>query len=217
MTTLQGQSLIVGGALAVAIAAAALSSDAATRALTIDPGRSRATIAVGKGGALSFAAGHTHEVVAPTISGVINLDAVDLAASRVRLTIDAAGLRVTGKGEPAKDVPEIQRVMLSDKVLDVGHYPTITFESTGLTVDKRDGTAVDASIAGQLTLHGVTRSLNLPVHIELTTNDTLTARGQLRVKQTDYGMTPVTVAGVVKVKDMIDVDFLIVADARSGG
>jgi len=217
MTTLQGQSLIVGGALAVAIAAAALSSDAATRALTIDPGRSRATIAVGKGGALSFAAGHTHEVVAPTISGVINLDAVDLTASRVRLTIDAAGLRVTGKGEPAKDVPEIQRVMLSDKVLDVGHYPTITFESTGLTVDKRDGTAVDASIAGQLTLHGVTRSLNLPVHIELTTNDTLTARGQLRVKQTDYGMTPVTVAGVVKVKDMIDVDFLIVADARSGG
>ena len=217
MTTLQGQSLIVGGALAVAIAAAALSSDAATRALTIDPGRSRATIAVGKGGALSFAAGHTHEVVAPTISGVINLDAVDLAASRVRLTIDAAGLRVTGKGEPAKDVPEIQRVMLSDKVLDVGHYPTITFESTGLTVDKRDGTAVDASIAGQLTLHGVTRSLNLPVHIELTTNDTLTARGQLRAKQTDYGMTPVTVAGVVKVKDMIDVDFLIVADARSGG
>ena len=217
MTTLQGQSLIVGGALAVAIAAAALSSDAATRALTIDPGRSRATIAVGKGGALSFAAGHTHEVVAPTISGVINLDAVDLAASRVRLTIDAAGLRVTGKGEPAKDVPEIQRVMLSDKVLDVGRYPTITFASTGLTVDKRDGTAVDASIAGQLTLHGVTRSLNLPVHIELTTNDTLTARGQLRVKQTDYGMTPVTVAGVVKVKDMIDVDFLIVADARSGG
>lgn len=217
MTTLQGQSLIVGGALAVAIAAAALSSDAATRALTIDPGRSRATIAVGKGGALSFAAGHTHEVVAPTISGVINLDAVDLTASRVRLTIDAAGLRVTGKGEPAKDVPEIQRVMLSDKVLDVGRYPTITFESTGLTVDKRDGTAVDASIAGQLTLHGVTRSLNLPVHIELTTNDTLTARGQLRVKQTDYGMTPVTVAGVVKVKDMIDVDFLIVADARSGG
>jgi len=217
MTTLQGQSVIAGVALAVAIAAAALSSDAATRALTIDPGRSRATIAVGKGGALSFAAGHTHEVVAPTISGVINLDAVDLAASRVRLTIDAAGLRVTGKGEPAKDVPEIQRVMLSDKVLDVGHYPTITFESTGLTVDKRDGTAVDASIAGRLTLHGVTRSLNLPVHIELTTNDTLTARGQLRVKQTDYGMTPVTVAGVVKVKDMIDVDFVIVADARSGG
>jgi polyisoprenoid-binding protein YceI len=217
MTTLQSQSVIVGGALAVAIAAAALSSDAATRALTIDPGRSRATIAVGKGGALSFAAGHTHEVVAPTMSGVINLDAVDLTASRVRLTIDAAGLRVTGKGEPAKDVPEIQRVMLSDKVLDVGRYPTITFESTGLTVDKRDGTAVDASIAGQLTLHGVTRSLNLPVHIELTTNDTVTARGQLRVKQTDYGMTPVTVAGVVKVKDMLDVDFLIVADARSGG
>jgi polyisoprenoid-binding protein YceI len=218
MTTFQGQAVIVRGVLALAIAAAALRSDAATRALTIDPGWSRATIAVGKGGALSFAAGHTHEVVAPTISGVINLDAVDLAASRVRLTIDAAALRVTGKGEPAKDIPEIQRVMLSDKVLDVGRYPTITFESTGVTVDKRDGTAVDASIAGQLTLHGVTRSMNLPVHIELTTtHDALTARGQLRVKQTDYGMTPVTAAGVVKVKDMVDVDFLIVADARSGG
>jgi polyisoprenoid-binding protein YceI len=155
--------------------------------------------------------------MAQRISGVINFDAADITDSSVRLTIDAAALRVTGKGEPAQDVPEVQRVMLSEKVLDVGRYPTIAFESTRLTVDKRAGTAVDVSIAGQLTLHGVTRPLSLPVHVELMSNDTLTASGQLRVKQTDYGITPVTAAGVVKVKDMLDVDFVIVADARAGG
>ena len=216
MTTFQGYGVIVLCVLAT-IAAASLSSDAATRTFTVDPGRSRATIAVGKGGALSFAAGHTHEVAAQRISGVINLDAANITDSSVRLTIDAATLRVTGKGEPAQDVPEYQRVMLSEKVLDVARYPTIVFESTGVTINKRAGMAVDVSIAGRLTLHGVTRPLSLPVHVELMSNDTVTASGQLHVKQTDHGITPVSAAGVVKVRDLLDVDFVIVADARPGG
>jgi hypothetical protein len=36
------------------------------------------------------------------------------------------------------------------------------------------------------------------------------------VKQTDFGITPVSVAGVVKVKDALDVEFTLVAEARNG-
>ena len=46
------------------VAAAVIVRGAAAHTYTIDPSRSRATIEVGKSGALSFAAGHRHEVVA---------------------------------------------------------------------------------------------------------------------------------------------------------
>jgi polyisoprenoid-binding protein YceI len=198
------------------VAAWSVNTLAAGRTYAIDAERSRAVIAVGKAGALSFAAGHTHEVLASVITGIVNVDTTRLAQSSVRLTIDTTALRVTGKGEPLEDVPEVQRVMLSDKVLDVQRNPTIAFESTGLTVDRQTPTAADLALAGQLNLHGVTRSLTVPVHVEFTTPDTLTRRGHLRVKQTDFGIAPVSVAGVVKVKDALDVEFTIVAEARNG-
>ena len=160
---------------------------------------------------MSFA-GHTHEVAAPVAGGLVTLDAADLAHSTLRLEIDASALRVTGKGEPAADVPAVQQTMLSDKVLDVGRYPTIVFSSTSVSVEKRSGSAADLVIAGRLTLHGVTGSLKVPVHVELA-GGTLTARGRFQVKQTDYGITPVSVGGVVKVKDALNVEFTVVAVA----
>jgi polyisoprenoid-binding protein YceI len=206
----------VGSVLAAALASTAAGTGAASRVYTIDPSRSRALVAVGKAGALSFAAGHTHEIIAPTIGGVVNLDPADLAHSSVRLTIDVSSLRVTGKGEPTADVPEVQRVMLSDKVLDVDQYGTIVFESTSISVEKAGPAASDVRIAGHLTLHGVTGSLSVPVHVAFTP-DGLSVSGRFRVKQTDYGISPVSVGGVVKVKDMLDVDFTIIARARNGG
>src|ERR1700722_10320978 len=93
---------------------------AASRSYTIDSSQSSATIEVGKTGAFSFAAGHTHEVIAPAIAGTIT---DDTARSNVRLTIDASLLKVTGKGESADDVPKVQATMLGAQVLDVQHYP----------------------------------------------------------------------------------------------
>src|SRR5438105_8332142 len=71
------------------------------RSYRIDASRSSATIEVGKSGVLSFVAGHTHEVLAPSIAGTIVVDFNDPARSNVRVTIDASALKVSGKGEPA--------------------------------------------------------------------------------------------------------------------
>ena len=81
----------------------------------------------------------------------------------------------------------------------------------------RSGAAArpDLLIAGRLTLHGVAGSLKVPVHVELLA-DTLTARGRFQVKQSDYGITPVSVGGAVKVKDALDIEFTIVAVAPDG-
>src|SRR5207253_1277809 len=104
----------------------------ATRTFRIDPARSRASIAVGKAGAFSFA-GHTHEVAIP-------------------------------------------------------------------------------AVAGTLTLHQIARPIRVPVHADLDA-DTLTASGRFQVKQTDHGIKPVSVGGVVNVKDALDISFTIVARA----
>jgi hypothetical protein len=44
--------------------------------------------------------------------------------------------------------------------------------------------------------------------------DTLTATGKFTIKQTDFGIKPISVGGVVKVKDDLNINFTIVARER---
>ena len=177
---------------------------AGPRTFTVEPERSKALIDVGKTGAFSFA-GHTHEVEAPLTSGVVHLDPDNPSRADVRLEFNAAALRVTGKGESADDVPKVTQTMLNDMVLDVKKYPTITFESTSITAK--------GEVAGRLTIHGTTRPVAATVAWKVT-GDSLTATGKFSIKQTDFGIKPISVGGVVKVKDELNITFTIVARER---
>lgn len=84
----------------------------------IDATETTMIIDVGRAGIFRFA-GHDHEVAVPAVKGRIALDRSNITRSSVSAEFDAAALKVTGKGEPPEDVPEVQRVMLSDRVLDV--------------------------------------------------------------------------------------------------
>jgi len=191
------------------VAAAAIVRGAAAHTYTIDPSRSRATIEVGKSGALSFAAGHRHEVVASGIAGAIIVDPADPARSTGRVTIAASALKVSGKGEPADDVPKVQAAMAGPQVLDVEHYPAITVAITSIAIKANQETRLDGVVTGQLTLRGVTRSITVPVAARLE-GQTLVATGSFALKQTDYGIKPVSVGGVVSVKDTLNISFEIV-------
>ena len=174
--------------------------------LRIDPDTSRVTIHVGKAGLFRFA-GHTHEVIAPAVSGEVHFSPDDPTRSSVYLEIDAASLRVTGRGEPAEDVPEVQRVMLSDRVLDVARFPTIIFESRDLGLVEAGAHALVVMIAGDLTLHGVTRPQIVKVAVEIQP-DGVIAQGELEIKQTDFGIKPVGVpGGLVKSKNELEISF----------
>jgi len=185
-------------------------SSAQVEVWAIAPEVSRVQIDVGRAGLLSFA-GHTHEVIAPALSGDVRLDPRQLERAEVTLTFDAAALKVTGEGEPAKDVPEVQRVMVSEKVLDVGKYPTIVFRSRQVAVRSREGSKARLQLVGDLTLHGVMRRVEVPVDIGLAATD-LTATGRFTIKQTDFNIQPVSAGlGTVKVKDEVSVQFTLVA------
>jgi polyisoprenoid-binding protein YceI len=176
----------------------------------IDAGQTTITLRVGRAGVFGFA-GHDHEVAVPAVQGRISLYRSSISRSTVSATFDAAALKVTGKGEPPEDVPEVQRVMLSDRVLDVQRHPTITFQSRQVSVLKQSADQVSLRIAGDLTLHGVTRPLDLPVTVQLTA-DGLRASGKTTVRQSQFGIQRVTAgAGTVRVKDEVDVVFSVTA------
>jgi polyisoprenoid-binding protein YceI len=173
------------------------------------PDKSVLRIEVGKGGAFGFVAGHTHEVEG-RIQGRISADASDLSRAEIQLTIRAADLRVSGKGEPPDDVPNVQERMLGPDVLDVARFPEIAFRSTSVAAGARGDAAADLRVTGEITLHGRTRPVTAPVHVRID-GGSLTATGTLTVKQSDFGIKPVSVGGVVSVKDTLTIHFSVTA------
>jgi len=193
--------------IAAALAILPAFTHAEERVYAVDPAGSSFLIAVGRSGLFSFA-GHNHEVLASGIEGQVVADPQDVARSSVTLHFRAAGLRVTGKGEPAEDVVKVQAKMEGPDVLDVARFGEIVFRSSG--VEGREAGGVwNLRVTGELSLRGMTRTLTLPLRVTLA-DDRIEATGQLVLKQTDFGIKPVSVAGVVKVKDELGCDYKIV-------
>jgi len=197
---------------ALVLAQAAVSISSSATRLTIDPTESQVLILVGKAGILSFA-GHAHEVVAPVVRGDVTVDLADWQQASVSFEVEADALRVTGTHDAPADAAEVQRVMLSERVLDVQRFPTIVFRSRSVSPTVRTAHAADMLIEGDLTLHGTTRPMTIPANATLDAEGRLTARGRFSLKQTDFGMVPVTAAGgTVRVKDELDVRFVLKAN-----
>ena len=178
----------------------------------VDPRSTTVVVNVGRAGLLSFA-GHDHEVAAPAVEGRISLNPADMSRSRVTLQFDAKAMKVTGRGEPADDVAEVQRTMLSDRVLDVQRYPTIAFESERVSVQERMSDGFRLHVEGMLTLHGTAQKISVPVAVRLA-GGRMTATGTVTVRQSAFGIRPITAAaGTVRVKDEVAVTFTIAATA----
>lgn len=187
------------------------SSAAEPRTFVVNSGESALTIQVGKAGLFKFA-GHEHEVVATGFSGQVVADAERIDNSSVVLSFETQGLSVSEKDEPAGDAPKVQEKMRGPDVLDVIRFPQIRFQSR-LVSGKETGPGLyDLDITGDLSLKGVTRPLALKVRVEIK-GQGLIATGTVNVRQTDFGMRPVSVGGVVKVKDELAITYRIVAQA----
>jgi polyisoprenoid-binding protein YceI len=196
--------------LLLLIAACAPGAATAEQVYTVVAEQSAVRIHVGKSGVFSFA-GHSHDVLAPFAQGTIVADPADLARSSVTVSFDAAALEVTGEGEPAKDVPEVQAKMVGPEVLDAARFQSITFRSRSVAGKEVGAGVYDIQVTGELDLHGVSRSLTLPLRVEVAA-DMLTATGKTTLRHSDFGMKPVSAGGgTVKVKNEIGVDFRIVA------
>jgi polyisoprenoid-binding protein YceI len=171
---------------------------AAPRTYKVDGERSQVLVDVGRAGLFKIA-GHEHQVAVPDIAGEVVADPESLAASSVRLLFRAAAVTVAGNEDPA-DRPKVQETMASARVLDVARFPEIRFSSQSVRGRKTADQAFELTIEGTLELHGVTKTLSLPVRVTLD-GDGLVAEARLAIRQKDFGIEPVSVGGVVKVKD----------------
>jgi polyisoprenoid-binding protein YceI len=162
----------------------------------IDTERSTMTIHVYRSGVFSFA-GDNHEIRAPIAAGT-----VDDGKQSVEISVDASKLKVLDPKMSDDKRAQVQQKMLSPEVLDPEKFPEIRFRSTRVEQKGSAGLAV----TGDLTLHGQTH----PVVVNVSgKGDHYT--GKATVKQTEFGMKPVTVGGgTVKVKDEVEIEFAIV-------
>jgi polyisoprenoid-binding protein YceI len=188
---------------------------AAPRTFAVDPTTSSLFIHVGKTGIGSFA-GHEHEVVALFPRGEVAADFDDLSRSSLDVVVDASALTVLAKGEPEGDAPKVEQVMKGPEVLDVTRFPTIRFRSRRVTGKDLSPGSYEVTVAGDLSLHGETRPVAVPLHVTLA-GEALTGTGKFVVKQTDFGIEPVSAAGgLVKVEDEVTISLRINAHASDG-
>jgi len=85
------------------------------------------------------------------VKGVLTLDETELTNSRVEASIDAASINTR---DPQRDTH-----LKSADFFDVEKFPTLTFKSTRIT-RVNDG---ELAVAGDLTIHGVTRNVAFTV------------------------------------------------------
>jgi polyisoprenoid-binding protein YceI len=140
------------------------------------------------------------------ISGAITADPENLATASVTLTADTASLD-TGMKMRDDD--------MRDEYLEVKKYPAITFKSTGVSgaTSLAAGQAADLKVAGDFTLHGVTRRIIVPVHVTLDAANRLHATSKFTIRMTDYNIT-VPSKIVLSVANEVTVKFDVFAVAR---
>lgn len=122
-----------------------------------------------------------------SIDATIKLDPKDVTKSSVTVTIDPKSVKTDFPFPEKEDFDKV----IGEKFLQAGQYPTITFQSTGLTATG----AKTGKLTGNLTFLGVTK----PVTLDVTLNGAMvhpmrktpvlgfSAVGTF--KRSDFGMT----------------------------
>lgn len=157
-------------ALAVLVA---LPVQAATETYNIDATHSFANFSIRH--VVSKASGTFNDV-----TGVITLDPANLNTASVRASINVSSVN-TGFGKRDEHIK-------ADKYLDVAKYTQIQFESTKITASSQ----TQAVMQGKLTMHGVTKLVDIPVKVLGYGSDPWGGQragfeGHITLKASDYG------------------------------
>jgi polyisoprenoid-binding protein YceI len=93
--------------------------------------------------------------------------------------------------------------------LESDRYPTATFVLTtpiDLPAGATTGQVVNVSAIGQLTIHGVTRTVTIPIQARLAGTQVEIA-GSITFPFSEFGMTPPSIGGFVTVQDNATMEF----------
>jgi len=189
-----------------------LTSAAPLLRYAIDPDSSQIRIHTGSSGVFGFA-GHEHDIAPARFTGTAVIDSSNVTHVQLSIEIPTDSLRVVDADESAETRAKIQRQM-HEQVLETQRFPKVTIR--GVTFSPKGnapgypgpplGKDVSGELVIELALHGVTRTIALPIDIQVD-RQRLRARGEFPIRHKDFDMKRVKVAGVVNVADTIALTF----------
>jgi polyisoprenoid-binding protein YceI len=126
----------------------------------------------------------------PDVTGTLTIDGTTVTA----VTIEADMTSVTTNDSRRND--KVQGA------LESGQYPTATFVLTEPIElgDVAEGATIDVQATGELTIHGVTQTVTIPLQAQLV-DDTIVVVGSLDIVFADYGVEVPTAPIVVSADD----------------
>jgi polyisoprenoid-binding protein YceI len=133
------------------------------------------------------AVGRTPDVSAP----------LTIAGTKVTVATIEANLTTLKSDDDRRDG------QLSRQGLETSSFPTATFTLTtpiDLGTIPADGTEISASAVGQLTLHGQTKDVQIPLKAKLS-GSTIVVTGSLDIAFADYGITKPNSFAVLSIAD----------------
>jgi polyisoprenoid-binding protein YceI len=157
--------------LLAAVLAAALSGNAIAATFKIDPRHAVVHFTYSHMG-YSNQLGRLHE-----LSGEVQYDADKPAASSIRVELPMESIS-TG-------VPGLDKHLSSADFFDIAQFPTASFRST--RVSARD--AGHLQMAGELTMHGVTRPVNFEVTVNKVTDDKAGFDAVGTIRRSEFGIS----------------------------
>jgi len=155
---------------------------------------------------LFSAFGHDPVISVRSFNGTARFTPDTFEKAELHLSIDASSLVVANQVKE-KDRLEIENTMRRE-VLDVQTYPEIKFDSSNVALSRLGAGRYRARLIGDLTLHGVTQR-NVWITAEVTISpEMLRAKGEYQLRQTDFKIKPVSVAGgTLKIKNELKCSF----------
>lgn len=175
----------------------------------IIPARSKFMVKASRGGLLWFK-GHDHHLAVKDFDGRAELVLDMLEPSSLELSVRAASLEETSD-EFTPQQKAIINKELKEIVLESDKYPEIKFKSTKVSGTVNNG-RFEIIVGGDITLHGVTRRLDIPAMVSLE-GDTLRAVGKFSINRSDFNVKATNAFhGLVRVKNKLKFTFDIVAE-----
>lgn len=135
----------------------------------------------------------------PDVSGTLTVQTGKVTAGTITV-----GLTTLMSDKPQRDAA------IRARGLETTKFPTATFAiSAPVTLPKiTPGQVFTAQAKGKLTLHGVTRDVDLQLQAKQT-NDRFLVNGEILIKMADYQIQPPSIGGFVSVEDNGSLEFVL--------
>jgi polyisoprenoid-binding protein YceI len=159
---------------------------------------------------LGWFKGRSHRIAAKDFTGEASLSLDSVNPASLSMDIRSASLVETSPIFTDKE-KEIINGEINNIVLETAKYPDITFKSSAIDGRLENG-AYKVVVRGDITMHGVTRSISIPATVTLN-GDEFRAQGEFSLNRKKFGVNATEAFhGFVKVRHTLKFVFDIIGE-----